>query len=181
MKFATLLLQFVAVSVGALGGLWLKSKDAEPGPVAQQGSSEAAHATGGDSKKAKKEKKSKSSDGGHGKADSEANGDYGYVKFSRQFIVPVITSSAVQSLVVLDVSLEVSSSSTETIYSQEPKIRDLLLTTLLNLSNEQIFSGDFLDQDNIELIRERLLSAAQSFLGDEVNNILILSISRQDL
>ena len=186
MKIVTLIVQLIAVSAGALGGLWLKSKEPQKAPVSHasddhKGAVEKSSHDAKADKKSGKKKKKKSSHGGHGGKGSESDSGFGYVKFSRQFIVPVIASSSVKSLAVLDISLEVPSSSTESVYSREPKLRDVMLSAMLMLSSEKKFSGDFLDPENIEIIRERLLSSAKTVLEDDVHNVLILSISRQDL
>ncbi|NOX94412.1 MAG: hypothetical protein GXP04_04755 [Alphaproteobacteria bacterium] len=102
------------------------------------------------------------------------------MKFSRQFIVPVIRTNNVNALVVIDINIELLANATEKAYTREPKIRDALLSALLRLSNEGAFGDQLLNQQNIEHIREQLLTAAQSILGDSATDILILSIARQD-
>ncbi|MHA7872882.1 MAG: flagellar basal body-associated FliL family protein, partial [Hyphococcus sp.] len=130
-------------------------------------------------KKKKKDKKKKDGHGsdGHGKS---SDADFGFMKFSRQFIVPVITSDNVNALVVIDINLELTPEATEAAYSREPKIRDALLSTLLSLSNEGAFHDNLLEGENVMHIRARLLESAQSILGEEVLDVLILSIARQD-
>lgn len=201
LKLLPIAFQIVGVAIGAAGGLFLKYTFAGD-PSAD--TEEATHLSGAsensegkdksekndnedkdkkkkdkkDKKKGDKKKKDKSKDkDGYDKSDS----GYGYVKFSRQFIVPVVNTNGVNSLFVLDISLEVDSSQSEDAYAKEPKLRDAILNALLKLSNEGAFSNQFLREENIANIRSRLLEAAQPILDGQVNDVLILSISRQDL
>ncbi len=196
MKIVSILLQVVFVSLGALGGLWLKAGgDSAPAEKAEShGDAESAHGEEDahkDDKKAKKEKKKKKKKDDHGKAkddhgggddhgDSGNDSEFSFMKFGRQFIVPVIRSDDVNALVVIDINLELDPSAAERAYSREPKIRDAILSTLLTLSNEGAFEDNLLDNENLSHVRARLLTAAQSILGDDAIDILILSIARQD-
>jgi flagellar protein FliL len=208
MKIVSILLQVIGVSAGVLLGLWLKSGSAgadapadetyiEADATGDEGHSAAeASAKDGDhggkkkkDNKKKKEKKGKKEKSDHGKKKSEhgssdepsgSDSEYGFMKFSRQFIVPVIRTDNVNALVVIDINLEIAPESTENAYSREPKIRDALLSALLRLSNEGAFEDNLLEEDNIDWIRAQLLTAAQSILGEDATDVLILSIARQD-
>lgn len=190
MKIVSILLQVVFVSLGALGGLWLKSggDSASAESAEAHGDADAAHGEEGDKKKDKKKKKKKDD---HGKAKDDHGGDDGhgdggsddefsFMKFGRQFIVPVIRSDDVNALVVLDINLELDPSAAERAYSREPKIRDAILSTLLTLSNEGAFEDQLLDEENMAHVRARLLAAAQTILGEDAIDVLILSMARQD-
>lgn len=200
MKIFALIFQVAMVSVGAFAGL-MYNANMNAAPQSHDSADAEGHAGGGGEHKAaekpkqekpKKEKaakkdahggdqKAKKSGGHHGGSKSSGASPYEYMKFGRQFIVPVIGKNAVNSLVVLDINLEVPSSSLDTVYAREPKIRDALLSTLLRLSNEHAFDEAFLTQANLDMLRETLLTSAQTILADDVHNILILSISKQDL
>ncbi len=125
------------------------------------------------------EKKKNKSGGGHG-ADN-MNSDNGYMKFSRQFIVPVLDKAGVNSLVILELNIEVPSNATETIYVKEPKLRDVLLSRLLQLSNGGAFDDQITEQRKLDTLRVELLEAAQGVIGESAINILILNISRQNV
>jgi len=201
MKILPILLQVIGVSVGVLLGLWLKSgsdgaaasgedthQEADAHGESDDGNSKADakdDGHGDKKKKEKKKKKKKKKNSGHGEDESEddagdSNSDASFMKFSRQFIVPVIRTNNVNALVVIDINIELLANATEKAYTREPKIRDALLSALLRLSNEGAFGDQLLNQQNIEHIREQLLTAAQSILGDSATDILILSIARQD-
>ena len=191
-KILPILLQLIGVSAGAYLGLMLKNSQADsPAPSADATHASAVNSDshGQEEKSQKKKKEIKKKKSGHGEEKShggdhsaESSGaDSAFLKFSRQFIVPVIKSNGVNSLVVIDINLEVEPSVSESAYSREPKLRDVLLSTLLKLSNNGAFNDQFLRQENIDTIRADLLTSAQSVLHDDVKDILILSISRQDL
>ncbi|HRX40253.1 MAG TPA: hypothetical protein P5072_12525, partial [Parvularculaceae bacterium] len=63
----------------------------------------------------------------------------------------------------------------------EPKLRDSMLSVLLDLSNRGAFNEVMLDPANQENIRAELLDAARSVIGPDALSILILSIARQDV
>ena len=118
------------------------------------------------------------SSGGHGAAPKP--GSRSYYKFSRQFLVPVVGAGDVQSLVIIDLNLEVEPHMTETIFSMEPKIRDALMTELMKLSNEGRFQSRLTDPENYAELRSRMLGAVHRVLHDGVYDVLILDIARQD-
>lgn len=165
---------------GALGG----SASGEQ-PSAHDGEKLASHDDGKhDSSHGGKEKDhgaaKRGLSGGHGGGGSE-NAAYGYLKFSRQFVVPVVDATGVGALVVMDINIEVPPDVTESVYLQEPKLRDAMLNTLLSLSNKGAFNGRLLEPANIDTVRARLLEAAQSVIGEDAQGVLILSIARQDV
>ncbi|NNL90303.1 MAG: flagellar basal body-associated FliL family protein [Marinicaulis sp.] len=190
-KIIIIAIQVVAVGAGVFIGQKLKTgigdsganeSHAEGGEYDDQ-RSKADHGAKNDDKGKSENKKQKASKDNSGKKTSDyGNGSqYGYLKFSRQFIVPIIRENRKNSLVVLDINLEVPSSITETAYSQEPKLRDAIMRSLLQSSNEGLFNDQLLESENLEDIRQRLLGAARSVLEDDVHQVLILSIARQDL
>lgn len=139
-------------------------------------------------KKAKEKKEKKSAEkrhggghgGGHGDAAADDSGS-GFMKFSRQFVVPVIEPSGVRSLVVMDINIEVPPGMAEIIYTKEPKLRDSMLAALLSLSNKGAFDQNLLEEGNLESIRAELLGAARSVIGGDAQKVLILNITRQDV
>ena len=173
-KIISLLLQAAGVSAGVFVALMLKNGQADshaaPAAGAEQGEA-------GEGSKGEKKKDSGKKKGG----DYGDSGEYGFVKFGRQFIVPVVKPDGVNALVVLDINLEVPTDVTETVYAREPKVRDALLSTLLRLSSEGAFNARFTTAENMDQIRGELLEAARAVLGDDVHEVLILSIARQNV
>lgn len=179
-KIVSFILQLLGVVGGVFLGLSLKS-----GPPADAHGVEGMMAEAGDAKAGKKDEKAKDDkkdkkdeDGDHSDDDDGAN-DHVFIRFSRQFIVPVVQADGANALVVLDINLEVSPAASDTAYAQEPKVRDALLSTLLELSTEGAFNAGFTNQANLEAIRSRLLTSARTVLNEDVHEVLILSIARQ--
>ena len=103
-----------------------------------------------------------------------------YVKLNNQFVVPVVEKSRVAAMVVLSLSLEVETGSTEVVYQREPKLRDVFLQVLFDHANTGGFSGSFTDGSNLITLRTSLKEAAALVLGPVVTDVLITDIARQD-
>lgn len=192
LKFLPYAIQALFILGGLSLGLWLKSgvlsgSSGERAAASHQTEGERGkdkHADNSEHKKPEKKESrgaKKSEKSGHGDAGEGADSAYGYLKFSRQFVVPVVGASGVRSLVVMDINIEMPSAATEQAYLREPKLRDSLLGALLGLSNKGAFNEKILDQSNLDVIREDLLKAARAIIGEDAQNVLILSIARQDV
>lgn len=103
-----------------------------------------------------------------------------YVKLNNQFIVPIVGNGVVEALVIMSVSLEVKSGSTEKVYLLEPKLRDAFLQVLFDHANSGGFDGAFTNSNNMEILRVALLETARKSLGSIVSDVLIVDIVRQD-
>ena len=126
---------------------------------------------GGD-KKAKKD--------GHGGAASSS--EYAYFKFSREFVVPLIQNERVASLVILNINIESDAATSDKLFSQEPVIRDVVMTTLIEISGDGKTFQSMTSIENYETLRSLVLVALQKKFPDMgINNVLILDIARQDL
>ena len=64
-----------------------------------------------------------------------------YIKMANQFIVPVMVKGKVSAMVILSLSLEVLSGSTEQVYKLEPKLRDQFLQVMFDHVSLFISSG----------------------------------------
>lgn len=103
-----------------------------------------------------------------------------YVKLNNQFIVPLLEEGRVVSMVVVSLSLEVKTGTTENVYAREPKLRDVFLQVMFDHANAGGFRGSFTDGANLVLLRKALLEAARTTLGEIVTDVLIVDIVRQD-
>ncbi|NDW32016.1 flagellar basal body-associated FliL family protein [Salipiger sp. PrR007] len=117
-----------------------------------------------------------SGDGAAGGHDGETE----YVKLNNQFVVPVVEDARVGALVVLSISLEVSAGSTESIFDEEPKLRDGFLRALFDHANIGGFDGNFTQTPRMEALRRVLFETARNILGARVKDVLITDIARQD-
>jgi flagellar FliL protein len=111
---------------------------------------------------------------------AEANGPSEYAKMSNQFVVPVVDHDKVTALVVLSLSVEVSLGQKEAVYAKEPKIRDSFLQVLFDHANVGGFDGAFTNANNLDVLRGALREIAQKDVGDQVIDVLIVEIARQD-
>jgi flagellar protein FliL len=103
-----------------------------------------------------------------------------YVKLSNQFIIPVVEGGEIAAMIVLSLSLEVVAGSTDAVFASEPKLRDTLLQVLFEHANSGGFRGSFTDGANLVLLRKALKEAAVQALPDQVLDVLITEIVRQD-
>jgi flagellar protein FliL len=141
----------------------------DPAATTEQG-----HATVEDGHGAAEPADKEASDGEHPENAPE------YVKLNNQFVIPVVEDGAVAAMVILSLSLEVTTGSTEAVYNREPKLRDVFLQVLFDHANAGGFSGTFTDGANLVLLRQALLEIARRTMGDMVKDVLIVDIARQD-
>lgn len=116
----------------------------------------------------------------HGDAQTE-NELNEFVKFSNQFIIPVMGDDRVENMVVLSLSLEVTAGSMEAIYAREPKLRDAFLQVLFNHANAGGFDGNFVDTVTLKHLRSALLEAADKQVGDLAVDVLIVDLIKQSV
>ncbi|WP_417806277.1 flagellar basal body-associated FliL family protein [Thioclava sp.] len=103
-----------------------------------------------------------------------------FVKLNNQFIVPVVEDGLVSSLVIMSLSLEVKTGSTEKVYRAEPKLRDAFLQVLFDHANTGGFAGAFTGSANMDRLRTSLTETARTVLGSDVIGVLVSDIVRQD-
>ncbi|SLN62766.1 flagellar basal body-associated FliL family protein [Roseisalinus antarcticus] len=104
-----------------------------------------------------------------------------YVRLNNQFVVPVVEGGQVGALVVLSLSVEVDAGTREAVFAHEPKLRDAFLQVLFNHANIGGFAGNFTSISNMNVLRTALRDAAQSTLGPQIRDVLVIDIVRQDV
>ena len=107
--------------------------------------------------------------------------DVEFARLSNQFIVPVVKSEEVDALVVLSLTLEVTPGGTEVVFSNEPRLRDRMLSVLFDHANTGGFDSNFTETATREKLRKSLREAARRVLGDILVDVLIVDIVRQDV
>jgi len=112
---------------------------------------------------------------------AEEEAELNYIAMKNQFVVPVIQKERVHSLVVLSLSLEAVQETAEQIFTKEPKLRDAFLRVLFDHAHNGGFNGAFTESGRLSVLRVALLEAAQTVVGDEVSDILITEIVRQEM
>lgn len=168
-KILPLLFALIGLAIGAGAGFVLK-----PAPVAEMECEE------GDQKCAQ-EAKAKSYTAMSVERVVEDETPRSYVEMKKPFVVPVITKTAVSSLVVLSISLEIDDGMKDLIFSREPKLRDAFLDILFAHANSGGFSASFTKRQAMADLRGSLLKAAQEVIGSVVYKVLITDIVRQDV
>ena len=109
------------------------------------------------------------------------SGDVEYFKFSREFVVPVTQGERVDSLVIINLNLEIDKSVANQVYGMEPKLRDNIMSTLIRLSNEGVALGDLTDPENYETIRSMILANLREVIPSGLENVLILDMAKQHI
>lgn len=104
-----------------------------------------------------------------------------YVKLSNQFVVPVVKGEQVSALVVMSLSLETVPGMTDAIYAREPKLRDAFLQVMFDHANMGGFDGSFTSSNTLDILRTALREVAQMEFGDDISDVLIVGIARQDV
>ncbi|WP_375258610.1 flagellar basal body-associated FliL family protein [Citreimonas sp.] len=103
-----------------------------------------------------------------------------YAKMSNQFVIPVISNDKVTSLVVASLSLEVGTGVSETVFAREPKLRDAFLRVFLDHASIGGFDGNFTAATRLASLRTALLESTRPVMGNQVSDVLITELARQD-
>lgn len=169
----------VLLALGGLGaglGAGLTLRPPQPGGEEDGTGAGTGHENGGKANEAS----------GHDTGKTEEHAAVGegateFVKLNNQFVVPVVEDGRVGSLVILSLSLQVPTGTTNAVYAREPKLRDRLLQVMFDHANTGGFRGTFTETAPMLALRRALLETAQSVLGaDAVSDVMIVDIVRQD-
>lgn len=113
--------------------------------------------------------------------DAGAATGFEYVRMSNQFVVPVVKDGAVKAMVVLTIGVEVTVGTQNEVFTYEPKMRDVFLQVLFDHANSGGFDGQFTSAENMRNLRRALRLAGQEAVGEQVHDVLITDIVRQDV
>ena len=186
-----IIMVLVFVAGGALGGTMLKEGRASGGGGAskQEHGAPQGHGDKGGEKEDDaaqnkgghgEEKKNKKAKGGHGGNDKGPVNEVSFYKFSREFVVPVIRDSKVDSLVILNIALEVDGETSQKLFALDPKLRDNIMSSLITLSNEPAVFDNMTQVENYERIRREVLENLSNVVPEGIENVLILDFAKQD-
>lgn len=178
-KFLSSLILVLAVVIGVSAADYVRNKSAQNEPNGLKNSISIKMKKSG-KQKSKKPKNNNHKKEAKGEKDKSASDAITYMKFKRQFVVPVMGNGKINSLVILNLNLELNSSAPTSLYTLEPKLRDAFMRELLSLSHEGVFSNDLTSPETYEKLRTTLLLASQDVIKEGVNNVLILDLVRQD-
>ncbi|WP_422048569.1 flagellar basal body-associated protein FliL [Shimia sp.] len=169
-KLLPIIMLLVGVGAGVGAGLALRPAPEPPAMDAEMADG-AEHADEHDMKKEMKKEE---------KADGPPKGRE-YVELVDQFIIPVVNDSSVTSLILITLTLEVDSGATERVFQAEPRIRGALLQAMFDHANIGGFNGAFTNSSKLEPLRQTFVEVAQKVYGDEISDVLIVQITRQDV
>lgn len=173
----TALILAVCVIVGGISGNYLKSFLASGETV----SGSEAGAAPGQVTTSNKDNPSNDQTKGHDSGKKESPQDVIYYKFSREFVVPVLSDGKVASLVILNINIEADSDVSQQLFSLEPKLRDRIMTALIKLSGDGQTLQNLTNAENYETIRSILLMELKEVVPNGIENVLILDLAKQDL
>jgi len=111
---------------------------------------------------------------------TEATSASEFVRLNNQFVVPIVRNGSVRSLVVMALTLEVETGQNGAVFDREPRLRDAFLRVLFAHANAGGFDGSFTQSATMDPLREALREAAYGILGNVVQDVLIVDITRQD-
>lgn len=173
-KILPVLLALIGLGAGVGAGIALKPAPQEimtinPCGERDDDSAHSADATHGDETEAM-----------NGEELAEAHGN-DFVKMNNQFVVPVVSESKVNALVVMSLSLEIVAGGSEQFYQREPKLRDAFLQILFDHANSGGFDGIFTEGRKMDNLRAALFEIAEKIMGEVVIDVLVTDILRQDV
>ena len=168
-KLLPVIVILAAGIIGGSGGYFAKTQTAKAASApAGEDYAEAADDHG------KKKKKKK---GGHGA--EEDVGATSYMRFGRQFVVPVVERGKPKTMVILDINIEVDNTLNESVYTLEPRLRDALLARMLELAAQGMLPQMLEEAEKMDATKAALLETSRTIIGDAALNILILDIGIQ--
>lgn len=110
-----------------------------------------------------------------------ADGTRSYVPIGRQMIIPVVRGQRTTALVLFELALDVPQDLADRARALEPRLRDVFLRELFAMSHTGAFDETYTDMRVIEELRRNLRAAARRALGEDVAEVLVLDIIRQEL
>ena len=170
-KLLPIIIIVVAALVGGGGGFFLKMQSSSAEAVDPE-TTDDSHASAEDKKHGKKSK-----GGGHGEP---SEGISTYLKFKRQFVVPVMKNGRPEMLMVFDINIEVDASFSENAYSYEPRLRDAMLSQLFIFANDGELTNITQSTESLGKVKAALLETARKIMGDSAREILLIDIGVQE-
>lgn len=104
-----------------------------------------------------------------------------YVELVDQFVIPVVNDNQVASLILITLTLEADAGESENIFAAEPRIRGALLQAMFDHANRGGFDGAFTNSSKLDPLRRTFVEVAKKSYGEEISDVLIVQITRQDV
>lgn len=115
--------------------------------------------------------------GGYGK---EATTDAVYMRFSRQFVVPVVENGQPRVMIIMDINIVVDDDLGETIYAYEPRLRDALLSHLIMKAGQGVLPQMLEDTAMMDETKAELLEISRAIIGEGALDVLIQDVGIQN-
>ena len=109
------------------------------------------------------------------------NKERSYVTIGKQTIVPVVEGRKTQALMLFELAVDVSVAAHDRAVSLEPRLRDVFLQELLKMASTGAFTNTYTENWVIDELRRNLSVAARAYLGDDLKDVLILDVIRQEM
>lgn len=103
-----------------------------------------------------------------------------FVRLGNQFVVPIVRSGRVESLVVLSLSVAIRPGGRALLFEREPLLRDALLRGMFAHATLGGFDGAFTAPEPMAELRAALTELGRAALPGLVFDVLITDIVRQD-
>ena len=104
-----------------------------------------------------------------------------FIKINNQFVIPVVERDQLSALVVMSLTLEAKPGMSGKVHSFEPKLRDAFLQILFDHANMGGVRGAFTRSEVLDPLRTALREEGRRYLGNDLVDVLILEITRQDV
>ena len=165
---------------GGVGGQFLQGSGGSYHSVEEKAGDD--HAGGHNAKEDDhgEKKKGDGHGGGHG-SDAGYGSDVRFFNFNREFVIPIMANQRVDSLVIININLEVQASVLDKLFSLKPKLRDNIMTTLVELSNDGQTLVEPTSVASYETIRSTVMLNLSSVVDKGIDNVLIMDLAKQDL
>lgn len=102
-----------------------------------------------------------------------------YLKFSRQFVVPIVKEGRPTLMMIFDINVEIDDSASDGIYRYEPQLRDAMLAGLFKLASIGVLERTTEEGEAMREVKRELLTIAQEIVGDAAKDILLLDVGIQ--
>ncbi|MBK0398125.1 hypothetical protein H0I76_02895 [Limibaculum sp. M0105] len=111
----------------------------------------------------------------------DPSGSRNFIAVGRQLIIPVVRGETTRALVLFELAVDVPSEMSDFTHRMLPRLRDAFLRELFAMSYTGAFDETYTDARIIEEMRRSLRVAARRILGNEVADVLVLDVMRQEL
>ncbi len=124
---------------------------------------------------AKSQSNSKRSKPAHEKTGEQS----AYFKFGRQFVAPIVEDGRPKAMLILDVIIELSPGSGDSVYADEPRLRDAVLRALLAQGANGDLAAIFSEPSLLEAARAAVLKEVRGVIGNDAKSILLMDLGYQ--